>query len=177
MTAAITVADLVPADWPEVAAIYAEGIATGLATFETTVPCWEAWEAKMLPGLRLVARLEDGGDSGREGGRGGSVAGWAALSRVSSRAVYRGVAEDSVYVAARARGTGVGRALLDALVGRAEAAGIWTVQATVFPENAASLALHAACGFRVVGRRDRLAQLDGAWHDVLLLERRSERVV
>ena len=155
-----------PADWPSVAAIYAEGIATRLATFETEVPPWAEWDAKMIAGLRLVARLS-----------GGEIGGWAAASQVSSRAVYRGVVENSVYVTAAARGHGLGRALLDALVERSEAAGIWTLQASVFPENAASLALHETCGFRVVGTRERLARLDGAWRDILLLERRSARVV
>lgn len=173
VTGAIAVDDLVPADWPEVAAIYAEGIATRLATFETEVSGWTEWDAKMLPGLRLVARDATGG--GPAGAPRGAVLGWAAVQRVSPREVYRGVAEDSVYVAALARGRGVGRALLDALVERSEAAGIWTLQASVFPENAASLALHAACGFRVVGRRERLARLDDAWRDILLLERRSAR--
>ena len=155
-----------PADWPAVAAIYAEGIATRLATFETEVPPWPEWDAKMIAGLRLVARLP-----------GGELGGWAAASQAASRAVYRGVAENSVYVTAAARGHGLGRALLDALVERSEAAGIWTLQASVFPGNAASLALHAACGFRVVGVRERLARLDGEWRDILLLERRSARVV
>ena len=155
---------LAAADWPQVAAIYAEGIATRLATFETDVPDWASWDAKMCPApLRLVARLEEGGP----------VAGWAAAQPTSARHVYRGVLEDSVYVAAAARGRAVGRALLDALVAAAEEAGAWTLQASVFPENAASLALHQRCGFRVVGTRERLAQLDGAWRDILLLERRS----
>jgi L-amino acid N-acyltransferase YncA len=154
------VRDLRPEDWPQVAAVYAEGIDTGNATFETAVPTWEAWDAGH-PGLRLVAELD------------GEVAGWAALSPVSDRCCYRGVAENSVYVAAKARGRGVGRALLDELVIRSEAAGIWTIQTGIFPENEASLALHAACGFRVVGVRERLGELNGVWRDVLLLERRS----
>ena len=152
---------LLPSDWPAVAAIYAEGIATRMATFETEVPDRGAFEAKLIPGHALVARVD------------GEVAGWATLARTSTRAVYAGVAEDSVYVAAARRGRGVGRALLEALVAGADAAGIWTIQCAVFPENAASLALHERCGFRVVGRRERIAQLDGVWRDTILLERRS----
>ncbi len=157
-------APLTPADWPAVRAIYEEGMATGNATFETVAPEWAAWNAARLPCCRLVAR------------HGRRVVGWAALSAVSSRAVYSGVAEVSVYVAAAARGQGVGRLLLDGLVAASEEAGIWTLQAGIFPENEASLALHRACGFRVVGRRERLAQLHGVWRDALLLERRSGRV-
>ena len=152
---------LEPADWPQVAAIYEEGIQTGQATFETGVPSWHEWDAAHLPELRLVARL------GRE------LVGWAALSPVSHRAVYAGVVEDSVYVAERARGRGAGRALLERLVQAAEKAGIWTIQAGIFPENRASIALHHACGFRTVGVRERLGRLDGSWRDVALLERRS----
>jgi phosphinothricin acetyltransferase len=155
---------LTAADWPAVAAIYAEGIATRNATFELDVPSWEAWDALHLPELRLVAE---------EGGR---VLGWAALSGVSERCCYAGVAENSIYVAAEARGRGVGAALLGELVERAEQAGIWTIQTGIFPENEASVALHRRCGFRVVGVRERLGQLDGVWRDVVLLERRSEVV-
>jgi len=150
-----------PDDWPRVAEIYAEGIATGLSTFETEVPTWARWDRDHLPGHRLVA--VDGDD----------VLGWAALSRVSIRDVYRGVAEASVYVAGDARGRGVGELLLDALVAGADAAGIWTVEAVVFPENTTSVAMVESCGFRVVGRRERLGELDGEWRDVLLLERRG----
>jgi len=149
-------------DWDQVAAIYAEGITTGHATFETTVPDWPEWDAARLPTCRLVAREK------------GRVLGWAALSPVSSRAVYRGVAEVSVYVAASARGKGVGRALLEALVAASEQNGLWTLQAGIFPENEASVVLHQQCGFRVVGQRERIGRMDGCWRDVLLLERRSE---
>jgi phosphinothricin acetyltransferase len=151
-------------DWPSVASIYADGIATGDATFETVVPPFEAWDASHLAAPRLVAR------------RDGQVLAFAGLAPVSARAVYRGVAEVTIYVAAAARGRGVGRRLLEALVEAAEAAGIWTLQAGIFPENEASVALHRACGFRVVGRRERLGELDGVWRDVLLLERRSARI-
>lgn len=151
------------ADWPAVRAIYAEGIATGHATFETTVPEWETWDAARLPACRLVAR------------RRRRVVGWVALSPVSSRAVYSGVAEVSIYVAAQARGQGVGRALLSALIEASEAAGFWMLQAGIFPENEASVALHLSCGFRIVGHRERLGMHHGIWRDSLLLERRSSR--
>ena len=147
-------------DWPAVSAIYADGIATGNATFESDVPTWEAWNAAH-PTVRLVAE-EDG-----------AVVGWAALSPYSGRRCYRGVAEESVYVAEPARGGGVGRRLLSALIERAEADGYWTLLAGVFPENEASLALHAALGFRVVGKHQGLGERDGVWRDVVLLEYRS----
>ena len=153
-----------PEDWDRVRGIYLEGIATGQATFETTAPAWEAWDAAHMRAARLVAR------------EGKATLGWAALSPVSSRCVYAGVAEVSVYVAAAARGRGVGRALLAALIAAAEREGLWTLQAGIFPENEASLAVHRRCGFREVGRRERLGRLNGAWRDVLLLERRSPSV-
>jgi L-amino acid N-acyltransferase YncA len=153
---------LTEADWTAVAAIYEEGIRTRMATFETAAPAWSEWDAGHLAAPRLVAE-EDG-----------EVLGWAALSPASSRPCYAGVAEVSVYVAERARGRALGRALLERLVGDAEAAGLWTLQASVFPENRASVALHHRCGFRTVGVRERIAQLDGAWRDTVLLERRSE---
>lgn len=150
--------------WSDVAHIYAEGIATGDATFETAVPDWAAWDRAHLAAHRFVALV------------GGRVVGWAAVSPVSDRCVYEGVVEDSVYVAAAARGGGVGRRLLEELVASTEAAGIWTIQAGIFPENAASLRLHERAGFEVVGRRRRLGRLEGAWRDVLLVERRSDVV-
>jgi phosphinothricin acetyltransferase len=146
--------------WPAVEAIYAEGIATRQATFETATPTWEEFDAGRLPEHRLVAVLDD------------AVVGWAALSPTSRRACYAGVVEHSVYVAEAARGRGVGRALLEALVSSADAGGVWTMQTSIFPENEASLALHEKVGFRVVGRRERIAQLGGVWRDTLLLERR-----
>ena len=155
---------LEPADWPAVADIYWDGMRSGLATFETEVPSWEAWDARHLPNQRLVADLL------------GEVVGWAALSPASGRRCYAGVAENSVYVAAGARGLGIGRKLLDALIARAEVAGIWTIQTSIFPENRASLVLHERCGFRVVGTRERVAKRDGVWRDTVLLERRSEVV-
>lgn len=159
-----TIDAMLSADWEVVAAIYNQGIATGNATFETVVPDWASWDAKHLIGCRLVARVGDG------------VLGWAALSSVSDRCVYAGVAEVSIYVAGPVQGQGVGRALLRALVEASEQAGIWTLQAGIFPENAASVHLHEACGFRVVGRRERIGQMYGVWRDVLLLERRSPLV-
>ena len=150
-----------PQDWPAVGDIYLAGLATGQASFETEAPTWEQWNNARLPACRLVAR-ESGG-----------IVGWAALSPVSSRPVYRGVAEASVYVAERARGKGVGRALLEALIEAAEAAGIWTLEAKIFPENATSLTLCERSGFRRVGVREKLGCHKGVWRDVLLLERRS----
>lgn len=152
---------MTPEDWPHVRAIYEEGIATGDATFQTEAPERAAWEAAHLASPRLVATLAD------------AVAGWAALSPYSRRPVYAGVAEVSVYVAAPARGRGVGRALLEALIAASEAQGIWTLQAGIFPENQASLALHGRCGFRVVGTRERIGAMHGRWRDVVLMERRS----
>jgi L-amino acid N-acyltransferase YncA len=156
---AIAAADA--ADWDGIARIYAEGIASGDATFETEVPAWADWDRAHLRSPRLTAH-EDG-----------RMLGWAALSPVSSRCVYGGVAEVSVYVAASARGRGVGAALLGALVAASEAEGIWTLQAGVFPENEPSLRLHERAGFRLVGRRERIGRIGGVWRDVLLLERRS----
>jgi L-amino acid N-acyltransferase YncA len=150
-----------PEDWPAVRAIYQEGIATENATFEQTAPEWEKWDAVHLRAARIVAR------SGEE------VSGWAALSAVSSRCVYAGVAEVSIYVAASARGRGVGRKLMARLVADSEAEGIWTLQAGIFPENVASIAMHQRAGFRVVGKRERLGQMNGRWRDVVLMERRS----
>ena len=151
-------------DWPAVRAIYEAGIATGNATFETTTPDWPAWDAAHLPGHRLVARVD------------GQLVGWTALAPVSDRCAYAGVAEDSIYVAPDVQGRGVGRALLAAVIASAEQAGIWTVQTGIFPENRASVRLHEACGFRVVGVRERLGRLQGRWRDVLLMERRSPAI-
>jgi L-amino acid N-acyltransferase YncA len=160
----VEIGPMEPIGWPEVRAIYEEGIATGNATFETSVPDWQTWNAKHLDAARLVAR------------RDGQVLGWVALSPVSSRCVYSGVAEVSIYVAASAQGQGLGKSLLRAAVAGSEEAGIWTLQAGIFPENLASIALHKSCGFREVGVRDRLGRLAGVWRDVMLLERRSNIV-
>lgn len=153
-----------PDGWPSVRAIYVQGIATGHATFETEAPSQEQWDASHLEFARLVACEQD------------KVIGWAALSPVSRRKVYSGVAELSVYVAREHRGRGVGRALLERLIVESERNGIWTLQASVFPENAATIALHRACGFREVGRRERISKLNGRWRDTILLERRSAMV-
>ena len=161
MAVTTVVRDLRPGDWPQVSAIYLDGIRTGNATFETDVPAWEAWDAAHH-GLRLVAELD------------GEPAGWATLTPVSERGCYRGVAEDSIYVGDAARGRGVGRVLLEELLARADAAGFWTIEAGIFPENTASVRLHLVCGFRIVGVRERLGRMDGVWRDVLLLERRSD---
>ena len=153
-----------PEDWDQVRAIYLEGISTGQATFETEAPSWDKWDSGHLTECRLVAR------------QGERLIGWAALSPVSSRCVYAGVAEISVYVTAAGRGSGTGTSLLKALVQASEQQGIWSLQAGIFPENAASLALHKKLGFREVGRRERLGKLYGVWRDVILLERRSQIV-
>jgi L-amino acid N-acyltransferase YncA len=151
-------------DWPRVASIYEAGIATGDATFETEAPTWDAWDEGHLEQPRLVACAA------------GAVVGWAALSPVSERCVYQGVAEVSVYVDPAASGQGVGRAVLGALVEASESAGIWTLQTGIFPENTASLALHQRCGFRVVGLRERIGQMGDRWRDVVFLERRSPAI-
>jgi phosphinothricin acetyltransferase len=160
----VEIAPMLPADWDQVRRIYAEGIETGNATFEVDVPAWEAWNAAHRADCRLIAR---------EGSR---VLGWASISPVSGRCVYGGVGEVSVYVGGDARGRGVGRSLLAALIDESERHGIWTLQAGIFPENEASLRLHRGLGFRDVGRRERIGRMGGVWRDVLLLERRSARV-
>jgi phosphinothricin acetyltransferase len=157
----VIVAPLLPEHWPAVRSIYLEGIATGNATFAQTAPDWDEWDAGHLASCRLVALDE------------GEVVGWAALSAVSRRAIYAGVAEVSVYVAASARGRGVGRALLAELVRESERQGIWTLQAGIFPENVASIELHKRLGFRIVGIRERIGCMNGWWRDVCLMERRS----
>jgi phosphinothricin acetyltransferase len=153
---------LLPEHWPAVAEIYRQGIETGDATFETEVPIWKAWDAAHLGSHRFVALA------------GGDVVGWVAASAVSGRCAYAGVVEHSVYVAASARRQGVGLALIGQLVRSTEQAGIWTIQTGIFPENQASVRLHEQAGFKVVGRRERLGMLNGAWRDVLFLERRSK---
>lgn len=152
------------ADLGEVLRIYSEGIATGDATFETSAPGVEEWDKMHLSNCRLIARS------------GGEVIGWAALSPVSGRCTYSGVAEVSVYVAARETGKGVGKALLSELVRESEKAGIWTLDAGIFPENIASISIHKSCGFREVGYREKLGSANGIWRDVILLERRSKKV-
>jgi len=151
-------------DWPAVREIYREGIETGDATFQTAAPEWAEWDAGHLRHSRLAARRE------------GSIGGWAALSAVSRRECYAGVAEVSIYIAGEHRGRGLGRLLLAALIGESEAHGIWTLQAGIFPENRASITLHKNLGFRQVGVRERIGQRDGRWRDTVLLERRSQSV-
>jgi phosphinothricin acetyltransferase len=160
-TSSVRISQMLPEHWPEVERIYLEGITTGNATFETESPGWEGWDAKHHRHSRLVAL------------KGEDLFGWAALSPISTRRVYAGVAEVSIYVAQAARGRGVGRALLAALVEQAEENSIWTLQAGIFPENRASITLHKAYGFREVGVRERIGQLRGVWRDVVLLERRG----
>ncbi|HEV8587544.1 MAG TPA: GNAT family N-acetyltransferase [Pyrinomonadaceae bacterium] len=158
------IGQMLSADWEQVREIYLEGIVTGNATFETEAPSWEAWDAAHLKFARLVARDGKG------------IVGWAALSPVSQRCVYSGVAEVSVYVSTARRQSGVGRKLLAALISASEENGIWTLQAGMFPENTASWALHERLGFREVGRRERIGKLNGVWRDTILLERRSRTV-
>ena len=153
-----------PKDWEAVRAIYLEGIATGNSTFEQSAPDWKTWDQGHLPSCRLVARA------------GNEVLGWTALSPVSRRQVYAGVAEFSIYVAERARGRGIGTALLKALIEASEREGIWTLQSGIFPENTASLQLCRRFGFRMVGTRERIGCMAGRWRDVVLLERRSNIV-
>ena len=148
-------------DWEQVRAIYLEGIRSGHSTFETEAPSWEKWDEGHLQFARIVMR------------DGEMVLGWAALSPVSKRYVYRGVAEVTVYVSENAQGRGIGRALLEALIDESEKNDIWTLQASIFPENTASVQLHLRCGFREVGRRERLAMLKGVWRDTLLFEHRA----
>ena len=156
--------EMSPGDWEQVRSIYLEGIATGFTTFETEAPSWEKWDAGHLKIARLVFR------------KGNQVVGWAALSPVSNRYVYRGVAELTISITEQSRGQGIGRALLEALIEQSERNGIWMLQAAIFPENTASVRLHLRCGFREVGRRERIAKLNGVWRDTLLFERRSKTV-
>lgn len=155
---------MLPEDWERVATIYAEGLDTGQATFETTVPTRQEWEAAHLPSCRVVAVDDD------------EVVGWSALSPVSGRHVYEGVAEASTYVAAGRRQQGVGGALLDAVIEASEAEGIWTLQASTFPENLPSLLLLQSRRFRIVGNRIRIGKHQGHWRDTVLLERRSTKI-
>ncbi|UYZ61283.1 GNAT family N-acetyltransferase [Hymenobacter latericus] len=161
----MTIIPMTDAHWPAVKAIYEAGMATGNATFETQAPAWEAWDKAHLNHSRLVAVDEAG-----------TVLGWAALSPVSSRCVYGGVAEISVYIAAEARGQGVGRHLLQALIADSEAHGIWTLQAGTFEENKASIGLHTQAGFRIIGYRERIGQHHGVWRNTVQMERRSPTV-
>ncbi len=157
----VSVIPLAARHWDRVRDIYVEGLATGEASFETEAPDWAEWDRAHLPWPRLAAV------------RGTEIVGWVALSPVSLRKCYAGVAEVSIYVAAEARGQGVGKLLLREAIGASEAAGIWTLQAVIYPTNVQSIRIHEQCGFRVVGRRERIAQREGVWRDTVLLERRS----
>jgi phosphinothricin acetyltransferase len=159
----VTITPMRPDDWPAVREIHAQGIVTGDATFDTEPPSWEEWDAGHLAECRLVARDVEG-----------EVLAWAALSPVQRKSAYRGVAEGSLYVRADVRQTGIGRMLSEAMVEASDAAGIWTVELWIFPENEASIALCKSLGFRIVGIRERIGKRDGRWRDVVVMERRAE---
>jgi len=160
----MTIQNLEPAHYSSVKRIYEEGIATGNATFQTEAPEWDEWNNSHLQHSRLVA-IENG-----------ELLGWAALTPVSGRCVYAGVAEVSVYVSTKARGKGVGKLLLEKLIEESERNNIWTLQAGVFPENASSLKIHEASGFRKIGLREKIGKMKGIWRDTVLLEKRSKAV-
>ncbi|MEZ2444622.1 N-acetyltransferase family protein [Chitinophaga sp. RCC_12] len=160
----MTILPMTSTHGPQVLAIYEAGISTGNATFQTTAPTWEEWDQSHLKSCRLVAAEDD------------RVLGWAALTPVSGRCVYAGVAEVSVYVAPDAQGKGIGKALLQTLIEQSEENNLWTLQAGIFPENTGSIKIHEACGFRIVGRRERIGKMGDTWRDTLLLERRSKKV-
>jgi L-amino acid N-acyltransferase YncA len=161
----ISIRTMIEQDWPDVRRIYLEGIETGLATFETSAPEWEKWNKSHRLTCRLVAA-----DAA------GHILGWAALTPVSDRCVYAGVAEVSLYVEKDARGAGVGKALLRAILEQSEQEGLWTIQAGIMADNLASIKLHEACGFRLVGYREKIGQLDGLWRDTVLMEHRTRRI-
>lgn len=161
----IHIENLTQDDWDAVHSIYTEGIATGMATFETAPPSWEGWDSSHLPNCRLVVK------------EGPQIIGWAALSPVSKRSVYEGVAEVSIYLSKSNQKKGIGKILLKSLIELSEREGIWTLESTMFPENTASVQLHLACGFREVGYREKIGCLDGEWRDTILMERRSENIV
>jgi L-amino acid N-acyltransferase YncA len=150
--------------WPEVARIYSAGIATKNATFEQKAPDWQAWSSSHRSDCRLIASL------------GGRIVGWAALSNVSNRCIYAGVAEVSIYVDPEVQGRGIGGRLMKALIAESESKGLWTLQAGIFPENEKSIQLHLRNGFRIIGTRERIGKMDGVWRDTVLLERRSNQV-
>ncbi|MFP5111757.1 GNAT family N-acetyltransferase [Bacillaceae bacterium C204] len=164
MENSILLDNMLKEDWDQVLEIYQEGISTGNATFQKEPPTWETWDSGHILECRFVARLN------------GKILGWAALSPVSSRCVYAGVAEVSIYVRQGSKGKGIGSLLLKTLIEKSEQNGFWTLQSGIFPENVSSLKLHSKYGFREVGRRERIGQLDGVWRDTILLERRSSVV-
>ena len=155
---------MLPSHWEAVKKIYEEGLATGNATFQTSAPSWEEWDTAHVSNSRLIAIDND------------EIIGWAALTAVSGRCVYAGVGEVSVYVSEQARGKGLGKKLLDALITESEKNNFWTLQAGIFPENIASIKIHEACGFRTIGTREKIGKMNGAWRDTILLERRSNKV-
>lgn len=158
------ISKLLPSDWDSVKSIYEKGIATGNATFQTSAPAWEEWDSSHLRACRIIANVN------------GSLVGWAALTPVSSRCVYAGVAEVSVYVDPEQSGKGIGLALLKELVALSEVEGIWTLQAGIFPENMGSLRIHEKAGFRILGIREKIGKQNGVWRDTVLLERRSNTI-
>jgi phosphinothricin acetyltransferase len=160
----MTIQSLLPIHWEAVKIIYEEGIATGHATFETKAPAWNDWNASHVENSRLIAAEGD------------QILGWAALTAVSGRCVYAGVAEVSVYVGKKSRGYGIGKRLLRALISESEKNNFWTLQAGIFPENKASIKIHEDCGFRFIGVRQRIGKMNGRWRDTLLLERRSDKI-
>ncbi len=176
----IQIIKMQPKHWQDVARIYAEGITTGNATFQKDIPTWEEWDSSHLKNCRFVAlnsmTIEAGFVTVSGAWQGGGILGWAALTPVSGRCIYAGVAEVSVYVTPQYSGQGVGKMLMNALIESSETDGLWTLQAGIFPKNIGSLRLHEAVGFRLIGRRERIGKMDGVWRDTLLLERRSEKV-
>jgi L-amino acid N-acyltransferase YncA len=162
--AEIIITEMLPDHWNAVADIYKQGIATGMATFEKDIPSWDTWNANHIENCRSIALIEN------------KIIGWAALSAVSSRCVYGGVAEVSVYVGAENRAKGIGELLLRNLIDQSEKAGYWTLQSGIFPENKKSIDLHQKAGFRIMGYREKIGQLDGVWKDNILMERRSKKV-
>ena len=161
---AIEYRPMVATDYEQVAQIYQQGIATGNATFQQNIPTWEDWDESHLKNCRTVGIMDN------------KVVGWAALTAVSSRCVYAGVAEVSVYVATNYRGLKIGTKLLEYQIEESEASNIWTLQAGIFPENIASIKIHKQLGFRIVGKREKIGKMNGKWRDTLLLERRSEKI-
>lgn len=160
----MTVRSMNPSDWKEVSRIYSEGIATGIATFETQAPTYAQWDKAHTEHCRLIAEQD------------GEIMGWAALSPVSSRCVYGGVGEVSVYISNKSRGKGVGKLLMEHLIKESEKAGYWTIQSGIFPENTASIKLHEKVGFRYIGKRERVGKIHGVWKDNLLFEKRSDKI-
>lgn len=164
MKGKINIRPLLKRDWNAVSKIYAEGIATGLATFETQVPEWKIWNKKYIKSCRIIAEIDN------------CIVGFAVLSKISDRTVYKGVAEESVYVSNAFKGQKIGEILLNELINESEKKGFWTLQAAIFSENYVSIKLHKKCGFRLVGIRERIGRLNGTWHDVQFFERRSDLI-